>query len=296
DLQSEIRPRLLELGDTIIQAIRAAGDLDDSMMLRRDFVRAVKAPGLSDETRMALYDALIQVEFFPSRLDQILAVGEIRIGTTGDYAPFSFRRDESFTGIDIDLARDLANSLDVEAVFVPTSWPTLMQDLAGDRFDIGMSGISRSLERQRVAYFSMPYHIGGKTPIARCDDKDALDSLEEIDRPGVRVIVNPGGTNERFVRERLGQASVRVFDDNRSIFDEIIAGHADVMITDAIEVRLKSAMHPELCATLPGETFTYQQKGYLLPRDDVWKEYVNTWLSQRIADGTVEAIFNRHLQ
>lgn len=298
DLTGEIRPRLLELGDRITAAIASAGVLDDSMMLRRDFVRTVTVPGLSSETRMALYDALIQVEFFASRLDQILATGELRIGTTGDYAPFSFRQDESgeLTGIDIDLARNLAASLDAEPVFVQTAWPTLMQDLADNTFDIGMSGVSRTLARQRIASFSRPYHVGGKTPIARCEDKDAYDSLDEIDRDGVRVIVNPGGTNERFARGRLRRANVRVFDDNRKIFDEIVAGRADVMITDAIEVSLKAAQHAGLCATLPGETFTYQEKAYLLPRDETWKDYVDAWVSQRMGDGTVEATFEGHLE
>ena len=38
----------------------------------------------------------------------------------------------------------------------------------------------------------------------------------------------------------------------------------------------------------------YQEKAYLLPPDVVWKEFVDTWLSLRLADGTVAAAFRAH--
>ncbi|MDZ7686146.1 MAG: transporter substrate-binding domain-containing protein [Gammaproteobacteria bacterium] len=108
------------------------------------------------------------VDVFPSRLEQILATGTLRVGTTGDYAPFSFSSDgEQFEGIDIELAHDLAESLDVRLELVHTTWPTLEKDLAAGRYDIAMSGVSRTLARQRHGYSSPPYHVGGKTPIVR---------------------------------------------------------------------------------------------------------------------------------
>src|SRR5690606_40866418 len=55
--------------------------------------------------------------------------------------------------------------------------------------------------------------------------------------PDVRVVVNPGGTNEKFARERLKRATIVQHPDNNTIFDEIIAGRADLMITDAAETR-----------------------------------------------------------
>jgi len=109
------------------------------------------------------------------------------------------------------------------------------------------------------------------------------------------VIVNPGGTNEIFVTESVDQATVISHDDNRSIFAEILAGRADVMITDAIEVQLQTLRQPGLCASMPDQTLTYQEKAYLLPRDMVWKEYVDTWLSLRTHDGTIDRAFTQNL-
>ena len=87
-----------------------------------------------------------------SRLDRILESGVLRVATTGDYKPFSYRTEEGgYAGFDVDMAQRLAESLGAKLVVVPTSWPNLMRDFADDRFDIAMSGISINLERQRQA-------------------------------------------------------------------------------------------------------------------------------------------------
>jgi len=108
--------------------------------------------------------------------------------------------------------------------------------------------------------------------------------------------VNPGGTNEKFVAEHIKQAQIRVHDNNRTIFDEIIKGRADVMITDAIEVAVQAGAHSALCATMPGKTLSFQEKGFLLPRDLIWQQFVNAWLTQRQGEGYLAEVFNRHLK
>src|SRR5262249_20820911 len=163
-----------------------------------------------------------------------------------DYAPFSVEREGSLRGVDVDLARELGRKLNADARFVKTSWSTLLADYEADRFDIAMGGISVTPERASRAAFSTSYHSGGKTAIGRCVDRTRFATLAQIDRPGVRVIVNPGGTNEKFDREHLEQARLTIFPDNRTIFTELIASHADVMITDDVEVELQSRLHPEL--------------------------------------------------
>ena len=108
---------------------------------------------------------------------------------------------------------------------------------------------------------------------------DRFGSLEAIDQPGVRIIVNPGGTNQKFVKANISRAEVIVFNDNRAIFDEIIAERADLMITDAVEVALQSRKHAALCPTMPDRLLSRQEKAFLLPRDPIWRDIVNRWLS-----------------
>ncbi|OPF78540.1 ABC transporter substrate-binding protein [Streptomyces antioxidans] len=222
-------------------------------------------------------------------LDRVPERGVLRVCTTGDYRPFSHRDPTSgaYTGIDIKMAGDLAKSLDAKPKYVPTTWAALVDDLAAGRCDVGMGGVSVTLDRARKASFSEPYLTDGKTPIVRCEDKDKYQKLAEIDRPGVRVVVNPGGTNEQFARTHIKQATLTVHPDNTTIFDEIVAGRADVMMTDASETRYQSAIHPELCAVHPDEPFSFSEKAYVLPRGDAqFKEYVDQWVHLATHDGT----------
>jgi cyclohexadienyl dehydratase len=296
DLAGAVRPALSALGGQIVAAAaetarapwvagRVPGSAPEPGL-------PFAVPGLDDGQRRALLDAVTGLAVYPDRLAQILATGRLRIGTTGDYAPFSHREDGAaeFVGIDIDLGHDLAAALGVEPEFVLTSWPDLVDDLQAGRFDIAMSGVSRTLVRQRVGFQTAPYYADGKTPIARCAEQARFDTLEEIDRAGIRVVVNPGGTNERFVDERIGQAQKVLHPDNRTIFAELLAGRADVMFTDRIEVELQSRRHPELCGTMAAD-LTYQEKAYLLPQDPAWLEFVDTWLALRLAEGAVDAAF-----
>jgi cyclohexadienyl dehydratase len=293
DLTAEIRPQLLTLGRDIVDALGAGDPVVED---RQRFHEHLNAEGLSAARVDELFDALLAVRRFEGHLDQIRSIGVLRVGTTGDYPPFSHsERGESFEGIDIELARDLAASLEVRLALVRTSWPTLLTDLEAGRWDIAMSGISRTEARARAGRLSRAYYTGGKTPIARCERKDRFASLDQIDTPGVRVIVNPGGTNEEFVDAHITRAEKVLHPDNRTIFHALIAGAADVMITDRIEVALQTRRHAELCATMP-HTLTYQEKGYLLPRDDAWKQYVDSWLVARMQNGMVARLIEEHLQ
>lgn len=226
-----------------------------------------------------------------TRLDEIVARGVLRVGLTGDYRPFSLldKTTGQYSGIDVDLANRLARALGVRLDIVPTKWADLMKDLKDDRFDIGMGGITVTLERAKSAYFSAPLLRSGKTAIARCTDKDKYQSLAQIDRPDVRVITNPGGTNERFDRDNLKRAKIVIFPDNTTIFDELAAGHADLMITDAVETRLQQKLHPELCAIHPDAPFDFVELAYLLPRDMAWKLFVDEWLHIEQETGAYQA-------
>jgi cyclohexadienyl dehydratase len=221
----------------------------------------------------------------PAGLDRVRASGLLRIGTTGDYEPFSFEHEGRLRGADIELGIALAASLDVRPVFVRTSWPALLSDLLSDRYDVAMSGISVTDERSRLGAFSLPYQQGGKTIVARCAERDRFDTLAEVDRRSVRVVVNPGGTNERYVREHLHRAQVEVHPDNRTVFEEISAGKADAMITDDLEADLLAYRHPELCRTYAG-TLTRAAKAIFMPRDAALQSAVDAWLQQSIAQGT----------
>jgi cyclohexadienyl dehydratase len=233
-----------------------------------------------------------------SRLDAILSAGTLRVGTTGDYKPFTYLNPQTqkFEGMDIDLAEAMGKALGVKVEFVKTSWGNLLPDLLADKYDIAVGGVSVTLERQKKALFSDPLMRDGKTPITRCENKDRFQSVADIDKPGVRLIVNPGGTNEKFARANIRTAQIEVHPDNVTIFEQIVAGKADLMITDAVETRLQQRLHPELCAVHPDQPFDFSEKAFLLPRDIALKLWVDQWLHQTVATGQYQAVFDRWLK
>src|ERR1700761_764859 len=194
---------------------------------------------------LAIVSAQAQQAAAPSRLDDILKRGTLRVGMTGDYLPFTSldKATQKFRGFDVDMAEALGKALGVRVEYVKTAWPQLTKDFEADDFDIAMGGISITLDRQKKGMFSSPILREGKTPIARCADKDKYQTIADIDKSGTRIIVNPGGTNERFAKANIRNAEIRVYNDNVTIFDEIAKGNADLMLTDSSETRYQQKLH-----------------------------------------------------
>lgn len=220
-------------------------------------------------------------------LDHIRASGELRVGTTGDYKPFSFRNpDGSYSGADIDMAGRLASRLGVKLVFVPTVWAHLNADFAAGKFDMAMGGVTNLAPRLAEGPFAHTVYVDGKRPITRCADRDRFTTIAAIDQPGVRAVVNPGASNEEFAHAHFPHAQLAVHADNTSVFDEIIAGRADVMVTDGIEVDHQAFIHKELCPAAVAAPFTHLEKAYWVQPDPDLLALVNAWVDSELASGS----------
>lgn len=229
-------------------------------------------------------------------LARIRAAGVIRVGTTGDYVPFC-RLDSAgrYSGADIEMAHDLAARLGVDICFVPCVWVTLLDDFLADRFDIAMGGVTVTAPRQERAFFSIPNFVDGKRPLVRRELVDHLTSLAAINQPGIRVIANPGSANEAFAKANFPRAQVTIHHDNASVFDELVAGRADVMVTDGLEADHQAELHPELAA-VPVAPFTRLEKAYMFARDPAMKAYIDAWLEGNFAAGTWQQALDRARQ
>lgn len=234
-----------------------------------------------------------------SVLDQIKEKGVIKVGTTGDYVPFSYQLNGSenkYYGVDIELAKSLGKSLRVNVQFVKTTWSTLLSDLNSNKFDIGMSGITITPERKKTALFSIPLLSSGKAAITLDQNVHLYRSIEAINKVSVRIIVNPGGTNESFAIKNFPHATLIQNEDNISIFQKIIDGDADVMVTDAIETLVQERIHPELEAVNPDLPFNSFEMGYLIPKDDSFKNYIDQWILHKQEEGTFKKVFDSELE
>ncbi|ATA56899.1 ArtI protein [Variovorax boronicumulans] len=233
-----------------------------------------------------------------SHLDTVQKAAVLRICTPGDYRPFSFQKaDASFEGIDVDLMTGFSASLGAKPEWVKTTWANLLPDLAAGKCDIAVGGVSVTTDRQKRAFFSAPYMVNGKTPIARCADVAKYQSVAAIDQPSTRVIFNPGGSNERFARTNFKQARLTLHGENVTIFDEILANRADVFVTESAEAITQQKLKPGLCAVNPDKPLQYGEMAWMLPRDDVaFKSYVDQWLHLQQAGGDFQRVMDRWLK
>ncbi|HEY4210344.1 MAG TPA: transporter substrate-binding domain-containing protein [Steroidobacteraceae bacterium] len=290
DLVTQLRPQIDTVTTRLMRGLYLAAPVFQAPDFIKDYSGLASAHlhsvGWSDASRKELLAALAGVTRTPMEdLKRVSASGVLRVGVAGDYAPFAVDHDGVVSGADVELAKLLAARLKVEPVFVRTSWGSLLSDLRAGDFDIAMGGVSITPERQAAGAFSQPYATGGKTLITRCRDAARYHDLAAVDQAKVRVVVNPGGTNEQFVRANLHKAEIHLIPDNRAIFDEIVLNRADVMITDDAEVELQTHRHPELCRPYAG-TFTRSDKAVLLPKNSGLLSAVNLWLADALAAGT----------
>ncbi|CAI1864704.1 Cyclohexadienyl dehydratase precursor [Serratia fonticola] len=232
-----------------------------------------------------------------SNLDKVLQQKTLTVCTTGDYKPYTFlKEDGSYEGIDIAMAESLANSLGAKVKWVKTTWKTLTPDFVAGKCDIAMGGISVTLERQKQVFFAERLETDGKIPLVRCTDVKKYRTIEQINKPAVRLIEPAGGTNEAFVRVHLPKANLTLSHDNMGIFQQLVDRKADVMITDASEALYQQKRYPKLCAVNPDKPMQYGEKAYMLPRDDMsWKLYVDQWLHLSKASGEYQKIIGQWL-
>jgi len=220
--------------------------------------------------------------------------GVIRVGTPGDYIPFSFYKGNILSGIDIDILKDFSSSSGLDLHFIPTTWRDLMNDLLEGKFNMAVGGISISKERRKKALFSATYFRTGKAPLTLRERAHFFGSLKDIDKPGVRVIVNPGGTNEIFARKMLKRAEVIVHKNNLTVFNMIMDGSVDLMITDAVEAMVWEQKCPELKAVNPRKPLTCSRFAFLIgPGEKKLKSELDRWLVSYGRNGGIKrTIFN----
>jgi chorismate mutase-like protein len=142
----------------------------------------------------------------------------LRVGTSGDYAPFSL----DGRGFDVDVAERFAEETGMRIEWVPFRWPELAEAVADNRFDVAMSGVTWRPERALVGYMTQAVAAGGPCLVGSAQP--------------ARIAVNRGGILERWVRETFPQVERVAVDDNRSLPERLRSGEVEAFATDSFEV------------------------------------------------------------
>ncbi|MYH23592.1 MAG: transporter substrate-binding domain-containing protein [Holophagales bacterium] len=183
---------------------------------------------------------IASVRFTAAELDEASSAAQtnvpakpvLRVGTSGDYPPFSTIEDvadegAARLGFDIEVAGRLASDLGFDVEFRPFDWPDLAASMAADDFDLAMSGITWRPGRAAVGWMSRAVAAGGPCVV----------SAASAPASPRRVAVNRGGILERWTRERFGGGSeITAVDDNLSLPGRLERDEVDAFVTDSFEV------------------------------------------------------------
>ena len=232
------------------------------------------------------------------KVAEIKKRGTLLVGTTGDYRPLSFcETGGTYWGFGIEIAQEIAKQLGVEATFVKTSWPTLTADVLTEPqiFDLAIGGITITDTRKETMLMSEGYLANGKTILCRKTESDRFKSLADIDKPEIRVMVNPGGLNEKFANNNLTQATIIVHQKNEEIPTLVAEGKADVMITEITEAPYYVQTDSRLAAPLLNEPFTHGEIGVLMQKgQEDLLQMVNNIIRKMKSDGTLRNLHKKY--
>ncbi|MBI4984967.1 MAG: amino acid ABC transporter substrate-binding protein [Rhodocyclales bacterium] len=232
----------------------------------------------------------------PSRLDRVLAAKEMRVCIWPDYFGISYRNPKSLelSGIDIDLARELAKDLGVQPRFVDSSFAKLIDDVTQDRCDIAMFAIGITPARAEKLRFSKPHLISDIFAITHRSNRRVKD-WADIDKPGVVVAVAKGTYHEDVMRGTLKQATLLVTATHQGREQEVEAGRADVFMTDYPFSRRMQETTDWARLLAPPATFHLTSYAFAVqPGDERWHARIDGFVAAVKRDGRLLTAARRH--
>lgn len=211
----------------------------------------------------------------------------LRIGTEGTYAPFTFH-DESgtLTGFDVELAREVAKRLGVEAEFIETKWDGMFAGLDAKRFDMVANQVTIREDRIEKYDFSSPYIVSRAVLIVH-EDNTAIRAFEDLKGRefGQSLTSNLGDLAKSY-----GAELVSVDGFNQAI-DLIASMRIDGTINDSLSFLDFKKQKPDAPIKVIAEQETKDESGFLFNKgNETLVEAVDKALADMKADGTYEAI------
>jgi L-cystine transport system substrate-binding protein len=222
-------------------------------------------------------------------LTQVKDSGELKIGTEGTYAPFTFNDKEgNLTGFDVELAEEVAKRLGVKAKFFETQWDAMFAGLDAKRFDMIANEVGIRPDREKEYYFSQPYITSSGALVVKSDAK--IKSFEDIKglKAAQSLTSNYGDIAKKYEAELVGvegfTQAIQLIETNR----------ADVTINDKLSIQnyLKETGDTKVkIAALENDA---SDSGFMFRKDDdSLVKAVDKALDEIKEDGTYDKIVEK---
>ena len=184
---------------------------------------------------LTLISSILTASAFALDLDAVKKAGKLRVAVDTTYPPMEFEStDGKIIGLDVDLARELAKILKVEAEFIAMPWDGILAGLQSNRYDIIMSSMNITPERSAQVNF-VPYISMGQVFVVK---KTARPVTKDKDLEGRVVAVQVDTTSfaavEAIQKSGVKIKGIKTFPGATETFSALKANQADVIVTDEV--------------------------------------------------------------
>lgn len=169
------------------------------------FLTEIKGNGKFDEVVGHYFGEGSPVEITSAKEDS--SKDQLVVVTEPGFEPFEYTSGDKYVGIDMELAKMLADSLGKELVIKPIDFDSIFQTLNTDGADIGMAGITKNEERAKLVTFSDSYYNAAQKLIVKSNDTKFKDVKSKADvetalkalSKDVKIGVQTGTTGQSYV-------------------------------------------------------------------------------------------------
>jgi len=233
-----------------------------------------------------------------STLESILQKGELRVGFEAGYMPFEMTDKKGrFVGFDIDMAKEMAKAMGVKFVPVNTAWDGIIPALLTNKFDIIMSGMTVTQERNLKINFADPYIIVGQTILLNKKHEGTVKSYKDLNDPKFTVTSKLGTTGEQAVKRKIPKCTYKSFETEPEAALEVVNGKADAFVYDLPYCVIFNAEQGAGKLVFIDEPFTYEPLAWAIRKGDPdFMNWLNNFLSQLKNDGRYDRIYNKWIK
>jgi polar amino acid transport system substrate-binding protein len=234
-----------------------------------------------------------------STLEDILKAGELKVGFESGYMPFEMTdKTGNFVGFDIDMAKEMAKAMGVKFVPVNTAWDGIIPALLTKKFDIIMSGMTVTQERNLKINFADPYIVVGQTVIINKKHQGKIKSYKDLNDPKYIVTSKLGTTGEQSVKRLIPKAQYKSFEEEVTAAMEVVSGKADAFVYDLPFCVVFMAQQGGTGQLVFLDTpFTYEPLAWAVRKGDPdFLNWLNNFLTQVKNDGRYDRIYAKWIK
>ena len=228
-----------------------------------------------------------------SILARMRARGVLRVGYSPDNPPYSFfNAQDELVGFDVEMAHELARTLEATLEFVPVEVLEVRERMAEGCCDLIMSGVVITRRRAEELAFSIPYLEEHVAFLTRDHDRSAFafrDSIRAVSP--LRLGVVPISYVVSAVREYAPGAELEVLRTKPELL-RFLRGEmpdVDAVVMTAERGAIRSLHHPQLSVVVPDPPIMTIPVAYVIGEgDERLRQSVNTWIDFLKRDGAID--------